>query len=215
MEISIANRQRRIGIRSNCARSIASSVLERESACFDEISIVFLGDSAMQRVNRAFMGRDESTDTLAFELTPEMARQKPVSGIRLGEVIVCMDRAISQSKRYRVSLGKEVARLLIHGLLHLCGFEDGTKNDRARMHRRENLYITSLGKLISSFIISPHEASTARSPTARGPSAVASKRKGSVSKSSKRRGAGKGQGARKEQGARKTRGARNRRGSLR
>jgi probable rRNA maturation factor len=142
---------------------IASSVLDSESACFDEISIVFLGDRAMQRINRLFTDRDEPTDTLAFELTPEMGRQKPVSAIRLGEVIVCVDRAISQSKRYRVSLEKEVARLLIHGLLHLCGFEDGTKKSKTKMHRRENLYLASLGNLISSFIVSPRTDSTSRS----------------------------------------------------
>jgi probable rRNA maturation factor len=198
MEISIANRQRRIGIRSSCAILIASSVLERESACFDEISIVFLGDRAMQRLNRVFTGRDEPTDTLAFELTPDMIRQKPVSGIRLGEVIVCVDRAISQSKRYRVRLEKEVARLLIHGLLHLCGFEDGTKIGRARMHRRESLHITSLGKSISSLIVSSLidsksegsklVASQRKGSTFRGSKLVASQRKGSTFRGSKRRG---------------------------
>lgn len=168
MEISIANRQRRIGIRYSCVVLIASSVLERESACFDEISIVLLGDRAMQRLNRVFTGRDESTDTLAFELAPSVIKHKRVSGIRVGEVIVCADRAISQSKRYRVSLEKEVARLLIHGLLHLCGFEDGTKTGRARMHRRENLHITSLGELISSLIVSRRKGSRPGSPERRG-----------------------------------------------
>lgn len=197
MEISIANRQRRIGICSSCAGLIASSVLERESACFDEISIVFLGDRAMLKLNRVFTGRDEPTDTLAFELTPDVIRQKPVSGIRLGEVIVCVDRAISQSKRYRVSLEKELARLLIHGLLHLCGFEDGTKIGRARMHRRESLHIASFDELISSLVFSPSQGSTARGSkrvaprrkgsTSRSPNLIASQRKGSALRGSNRR----------------------------
>ncbi|MCX5801699.1 MAG: rRNA maturation RNase YbeY [Candidatus Eisenbacteria bacterium] len=152
---------------------IASSVLERESACsegirFDEISIVFLGDRATQRLNRMFTGRDVPTDTLAFELTPEMGKGRPVPGIRLGEVIVCVDRAILQSKRYRVSLGNEVARLLIHGLLHLCGLDDGTSNDRARMHKRENLHIASLDRPISSLIASKRRNSSSRSLKGRG-----------------------------------------------
>jgi rRNA maturation RNase YbeY len=154
MEISIANRQRRIGVRSSRARMIASSVLERESACFDEISIAFLDDKAMQKLNWVFTGRDQPTDTLAFELTPEMGKDKPVPGIKLGEVIICVDRAIVQSRRYRVPLEKEVARLLIHGLLHLCGFEDGTKNGRARMHRREDFYLASLGEVVSALVAS-------------------------------------------------------------
>ena len=146
-------------------------MLEREAAPFDEISIVFLGERGMQRLNRTFTGRDEPTDTLAFELTPSMAGltrskqrltlSKPrgeevsgakleVPGIRLGEVIVCPDLAVVQSKKYRVSLEKELTRLVIHGLLHLCGFDDTTEKGRARMHKRENLYIASLGDEISS-----------------------------------------------------------------
>lgn len=92
MEISIANRQRKIGIRCSRARTLISCVLERESACFDEISVVFLGDKPMQTLNRLFTGRDRPTDTLAFELTPEVIKGRPVAGIRLGEVIVGVDR---------------------------------------------------------------------------------------------------------------------------
>ena len=188
MEISIANRQRRIGVRSSRAKIVASSVMQGERACYDEISIVFLGDKPMRRLNRVFTGRDEPTDTLAFELTPEMGprtgaqtgaqigakkggrtgARKLVLGIKLGEVIVCVDRAIVQSKRYRVSLEKEVARLLIHGLLHLCGFEDGTQHDRVRMRKRENFYITSLDEPISSLIVSEREGSKSRSSKGRG-----------------------------------------------
>jgi len=174
-------------------------VLERESACsegirFDEISIVFLGDRATQRLNRMFTGRDAPTDTLAFELTPEMRKRRPVPGIRLGEVIVCVDRAILQSKRYRVSLEKEVARLLIHGLLHLCGLDDGTSNGRAMMHKRENLHIASLDRPISSLITPRRKDSASRNskviasrrgtPTSRGSKTGPSRRKTSTSRKS-------------------------------
>ncbi|UCF79398.1 MAG: rRNA maturation RNase YbeY [Candidatus Eiseniibacteriota bacterium] len=156
MEISVANRQRRIGISSKNARLIASSVLRGESACFDEISIAFLGDRAMRRLNSTFAGRDESTDTLAFELTPGLPPKRAGSevpaGRSVGEVVVCTDRALQQSKRYRVGLEKELARLLIHGLLHLCGFSDSTKSERARMHRREDHYLASLREPVAGLV---------------------------------------------------------------
>jgi rRNA maturation RNase YbeY len=161
MEISVANRQRKTGISSKHVRLVASSVLEGESACFDEISVAFVSDRAMRRINRTFAGRDESTDTLAFELgpdpTPGGTKTKTVAGKNLGEIIVCVDRAIAQSRTYRVSLEKEVARLLIHGLLHLCGYDDSTKTARARMHSRENRYISSLRKSVAALITSPRE----------------------------------------------------------
>jgi probable rRNA maturation factor len=138
---------------------IASSVLESESARFDEISIAFIGDRAMRRLNRTFAGRDESTDTLAFELTPDFGpgggKRGAVAGSRLGEVLVCTDRAMAQSRSYRVRLEKEVARLLIHGLLHLCGYDDSVEEKRAEMRARENFYVRSLRSSIAALVTSP------------------------------------------------------------
>ena len=128
-------------------------MLERESPTFDEISIVFLSDRPMQRLNRLFTGRDLPTDTLAFELAPEVIKGKKVSGIRIGEVIVSVDRASAQARRYRVRLEKELARLLIHGLLHLCGFDDETRSGRERMRKREDLYLSSLEESISGLVV--------------------------------------------------------------
>jgi len=115
----------------------------------------------MRRLNRTFAGRDESTDTLAFELMPDVVpgrlKQREAAGRNLGEVIVCIDRAMAQSRKYRVRFEKEVARLLIHGLLHLCGFDDSTSNERAKMRARENRYIASLRKSVAALITSPRE----------------------------------------------------------
>ncbi len=170
METSVANRQRKIGISSEYVRLVASSVLEGESARFDEVSIAFVSDRTMRRINKTFAGLDETTDTLAFELGPEPVKegtkQKATAGKSVGEVVVCIDRAIAQSQRYRVSLEKEVARLLIHGLLHLCGYDDSTKARRARMHSRENRYISSLRKPIAE-LVSPPRGGSASSKSRR------------------------------------------------
>jgi len=140
---------------------LAYRVLENESACFDEISISFLGSRAVQRLNRQFTGRDDATDTLAFDMTPEKMKRGPVAGVRVADVIVCVDKAIEQSQRFRVGLEKELARLTVHGLLHLCGFEDRTRTQKLRMRRREDLHLRLLSGLVSHLVRRPREARVA------------------------------------------------------
>jgi ssRNA-specific RNase YbeY (16S rRNA maturation enzyme) len=92
MEISVTNRQRRTGISTRHVRLLACRVLENESACFDEISINFLGARAVRSLNRRFTGRDEVTDTLAFEVAPDAARGLPsdaAGAVRLRPPAAC------------------------------------------------------------------------------------------------------------------------------
>lgn len=137
---------------------MACRVLENESACFDEISISFLGSRAVRRLNRRFTGCDDATDTLAFDVTPEKMKHGPVPGVRVADVIVCVDKAVEQSQRFRVGLDKELARLTVHGLLHLCGFNDRTRAQRLRMRRQENLYLRLLAGLVSQLVRQPRVA---------------------------------------------------------
>ena len=146
-----------------------------ESACFEEISINFLGAKAVRSLNRKFTGRDEVTDTLAFEIAPDRlprARQvfarrgnsarRPaarradgrnvVRGVRLGDVVVCVDRAVEQAEYYGVGLDEELARLTVHGLLHLCGLDDATPAQRLRMRRREDFYLRRLDELVRCLV---------------------------------------------------------------
>ncbi len=164
MEISVANRRRKTGISTRHVRLLARRVLENESARFDEISINFLGASAVRSLNRRYTGRDKVTDVLAFEIAPDRVKDagpaserrapgrrgaaKTAPGARLGDVVVCVDRAEEQAEDYRVGLGDELARLTIHGLLHLAGMDDATPAQRARMRRREDFYLERLRDVV-------------------------------------------------------------------
>jgi len=165
MEISVTNRQRRTGISTRHVRLLACRVLENESACFEEISINFLGAGAVRSLNRKFTGRDEVTDVLAFEIAPDRPpgarnarRRLSAAGFRaspagfpaarLADVVVCVDRAVEQAGDYGVGLDDELARLTIHGLLHLCGLDDSTPAQRTRMRRREDFYLKRLDELV-------------------------------------------------------------------
>lgn len=112
----------------NCVRHASRRIPNGfESLCF-----ILVGDRKMARLHRTFAGVSGTTDVLTFDLTdPDSSRVE-------GEVYICLDQARRQAKSCRVPLYEEVARLAVHGVLHLAGCEDGSESDRERMRKLEN-----------------------------------------------------------------------------
>ena len=94
-----------------------------------ELSILLVSDAEMQRLNRRWRGKDRPTDVLSF---PQEA-----DGL-LGDVVISVDTARRQAAEQRTTLGREADRLLIHGLLHLLGYDhERSAAEARRMQRRE------------------------------------------------------------------------------
>ena len=94
------------------------------------VSVVVIDNRQMRRLNRTYLGHDYPTDVIAFPLE---------EGKRIeGEIYVNADRARIQARRYRVSFNEEVARLVIHGTLHLAGYDDTTRRASAVMKEAED-----------------------------------------------------------------------------
>jgi probable rRNA maturation factor len=96
------------------------------------IDFIIISARKMAELHRRYLGLPGPTDVLAFDLSED---GMPVEG----EVYICIDQARRQAAEYGVSLPLEVARLALHGLLHLAGEEDGSKAGRTRMKRLEDL----------------------------------------------------------------------------
>jgi len=96
-----------------------------------ELGIVLTGDAPVRELNRRWRGLDRATDVLSFgyDETP--------GPIVNGDLIVSMDRVIEQAARYQVTRGKELARLIVHGALHLAGLDHKTEAQRRHMRARE------------------------------------------------------------------------------
>ena len=101
-------------------------------------NVVLVGDGAIRDLNRRFLKRDHPTDVLAFPLGDGG------EGI-WGEVYVSEDRAREQAARYGVSFREELARLVVHGVLHLMGYDDKDEGSRKVMREREDHYLVLLG----------------------------------------------------------------------
>jgi probable rRNA maturation factor len=104
------------------------------------MSLVLVGDAVMSRLHNEYMKLDGPTDVLTFPIDQNNRRQ-----IVSGEVFVCIPEARRQARARGTSLASEVLLYSLHGLLHLCGFDDRNERDFRRMHRTEDKILTRLG----------------------------------------------------------------------
>ncbi|TMQ26853.1 MAG: rRNA maturation RNase YbeY [Nitrospirae bacterium] len=127
------------------ARAILSDVGEASA----ELGILFVGDQRMRGLNRRYRGKDRTTDVLAFAMreafTPQASRLTPNM---LGDVVISVPAAWRQAKEAERSLDEELAWLLVHGILHLCGYDhERSEKEARRMHRRERMILRSIARL--------------------------------------------------------------------
>ena len=113
--------------------ALAREIVHNEDKKADSINVVLVDDDYLLDVNKKFLNHNYKTDVISFDLN--------AGGNIEGEIYVSMDRARAQARRYKVSLDSEVLRLIVHGILHLTGWEDKTRSEKLRMRRRENIYI--------------------------------------------------------------------------
>jgi rRNA maturation RNase YbeY len=109
-----------------------------------ELSVVFVNDAKMRDINFEFRKKDKPTDVLSFpQYSPReisgKARPKDVGGTYLGDLVISAETTIRQAKEFEVSVKDELLRLIVHGVLHLCGYdhEKVPAKEAQRMRRRE------------------------------------------------------------------------------
>jgi len=98
------------------------TVQELKLKKFDEISIVIVGDKRIKSLNKKYLKRNRVTDVLAFDY---------------GEIFICLPQAKKQAKEMGHSVKEELAILLIHGILHLSGYDDKTKISYNKMVNKQ------------------------------------------------------------------------------
>jgi probable rRNA maturation factor len=125
-------------------RRIAQTVLEAEGVAHPyEVSLVFTDSETVQQLNRDYRGIDEPTDVLAFYMLPQKEEADdsfalPPDGVtRLGEVIISYPQTVEQAREQGHSPERELALLIIHGILHLLGYDHEEPGEKAEMRKRE------------------------------------------------------------------------------
>ena len=131
--VEIINRQRHHKINPKDWREFGDTALQVIGKDAESATIVFVSDSAIKELNRRFRGNNHSTDVLSFPSAEEHFEIGHVA--QLGEVIISVPRAVAQAKENGLSFVDEVRQLILHGLLHLCGYDHET--DHGEMNRLE------------------------------------------------------------------------------
>ena len=131
--IDIINRQRACKINANQWREFGKRALRAVDSARQDATIVFVSDAAIRRLNREFRGKDYTTDVLSFPTKAEEFEHENQSS--LGEVVISVQRAALQAKQNGLRFSKEIEQLILHGLLHLCGYDHET--DNGEMNRLE------------------------------------------------------------------------------
>ena len=127
----------------NWVRKIVRQVLKVEGVPSPyEVSLVFTDSETVQQLNRDYRGVDEPTDVLAFYELPHKGTQfsfaVPPDGVtRLGEVIISYPQAVAQAKEQGHSPERELALLIMHGILHLLGYDHEEPEEERNMRERE------------------------------------------------------------------------------
>lgn len=119
-----------------------------------EIGLVITDDETVQQLNKIYRGVDEPTDVLAFQMVsdenqePDLAFVSPPDGLCcLGEVIISYPQALQQAKEQGNSITQELALLIVHGVLHLLGYDHEYPEDEQRMRTKEGETIKKLGAI--------------------------------------------------------------------
>lgn len=106
-----------------------------------ELSILLTGDAAVSDLNRRYLGKEGPTNVLAFPMNEALS----LEGVRmLGDVVVSVDTAVKESHRSGEALEQTIFRLLIHGVLHLLGYDHEKSSNEARRMRKEEQRLLAL-----------------------------------------------------------------------
>ena len=112
----------------------------------DELSIVLVGRRKIAELNRRFLNHEGPTDVITFDYTKEIIHGPDNEPRLIGEIFVCIDVAAEAAKKYNQSVSKEVILYIVHGMLHLCGFDDHQEEQIKLMRQAEECQISKLNQ---------------------------------------------------------------------
>lgn len=102
------------------------------------VNYIFCSSARHIKLNREFVGHDYYTDIITFDYS-DLKR-----GIVSGDIFIDVETVADNARLYGTTPGDEMHRVMVHGVLHLCGQDDKTPNDNAQMHRKEDKYLKLL-----------------------------------------------------------------------
>ena len=113
---------------------LVGTCVDKEGCLAKSISIIITTDPRLLEINKQFLKHNYHTDVITFELND---KNKAIEG----EIYISSDRVKENAILYKTSTENELRRVVVHGVLHLCGFGDKTKKEKETMRQKENYYL--------------------------------------------------------------------------
>ncbi len=132
MPVELVRRAAGRKISSRRLKLVALALLQLAKREEAELSLALVGNAEMQKLNARYRHKDYPTDVLSFPAAKNLPRETPL----LGDVIISVDKAAEQAKEQQRTLDQEIATLLIHGIVHLLGYDHERSAKDARIMTR-------------------------------------------------------------------------------
>jgi rRNA maturation RNase YbeY len=116
-------------------RDWITKAADSEGFTIGTINYIFTNDHILVQLNKEYLRHYTLTDIITFDLSDQ---DKEITG----DIYISVDRARENAKEYKVTLGNELNRLMIHGILHLMGYKDKTREEKALMRAKEEFYLS-------------------------------------------------------------------------
>lgn len=104
-----------------------------EGSKIQNLNFLIVGDKRMIHFNKTYLNHDYSTDIITFD----NSENKKI----IGDIVISIERVKENSKKYKVKLEDELRRVMVHGLLHLFGYDDKNEKEKKRIRKKENYYL--------------------------------------------------------------------------
>ena len=142
--VFVSNHSSQVKIRIQNLKRFTRSVLKRLGYRGALLSLTFVSDATIKRINRQYLKHDWVTDVLAFPPPKTSPAQKASFGRCVGEVIISPKRAQVYARQHNLPVARELARYVCHGILHLKGYSDHSAREQIAMERMENKLLNRL-----------------------------------------------------------------------
>ncbi len=121
---------------SGAIKSLIVKVIRSENRTPGDLDFIMTDDRRILEINKEFLSHDYFTDVIAFNYN----KGRTVNG----EIYISIDTVKNNATNYKVSFNDEILRVMIHAVLHLCGYNDGTGVEKERMREKEDFWLSKL-----------------------------------------------------------------------
>ena len=111
-----------------------AAVARQEKAGFNSLGFIFCSDLYLSKINRDFLHHDDLTDIITFDYSDSRKSRTEIEG----EVYISIERVKENASTYKTSFEDELHRVMVHGVLHLCGYGDKSEAEKAKMRKKED-----------------------------------------------------------------------------